>query len=96
MAITRRGLLRSTVVASTALAMGWESVLGEAKLVCDQALSGGKLIRTLRFEDEKRTRYHQRSQQGWDGRLYAEAGGRALPPRRGPLAAWEQRVETTS
>lgn len=72
MAMTRRGLLRSTAVASTALAMGWESVLGEATLVCDQALSGGKLIRTLRFEDEKRTRYHQRSQQGWDGRLYAD------------------------
>ncbi len=52
--------------------MGWESVLGQAKLTCDDALLDGKLIRTLRFDDEKRRRYHQRFQQGRDGRLYAD------------------------
>ena len=41
-------------------------------VACKDALAGGELVRTLRFEDEDQVRYDERWQQGWNGGLNAD------------------------
>lgn len=77
--VSRRRFLQRTLHAGAALAtIGCGTARGDDTDVCEDPLSGGELVRTLRFEDEDQVDYDERWQRGWDGGLTADLS--ALTP----------------
>jgi len=77
MSYTRRRFLHRALRASAALAVGCGPARGDSSdsddiVESEDSLTGGELVRILRFEDENDVVYNERWQKGWNGGLNAD------------------------